>query len=686
MPPLFKSHNIKTRILRIFILLGLFVVVPVVVLTFKAGTIDDHLTYISSYSMARLRTLLEIGKSSIAIERSIHAFTQDQTGGENMKDLLAQEMAAIDQKEMEYQRLVRQDAETGSQIKPLALEIQGNKVAVKESVLEIIRIMNDPDGQFEGLASQHLTFDQVQRNFQVSLINAREGEFRLLSGLVDTLRASNGDVTRLTFFFGGVFLLLFILSGVSIYGSVIRPILHLRNAVTKFAQGQGDLDIDLKLGGEVGELAGSFSQMAAKLKESYAKLQEQTTALAQRYEGMSQQNKDLQDTKKAMLAVLEDARELEDKLAQEKNNLQAILASMNEPLFVTDQHRNLVMFNRAFERLAGLPRDQILKLKHIDQILKIHQNGIEMSIESRPTTIVLKTGRSFSLGIEDNISLITLAGKKIAVAIQTAPLIKENVTIGTVVVIRDISREKQLDEAKTGFISVASHQLRTPLTSMRWFSEMLMNGDAGPITDEQKHFVERVYQGTDRMIALVNLLLQIARVEAGRLKVEPVPLDLKSTTQGVILTLRSNLENKKQKVEVTCNPDPLPMIPADQEVIWQCVQNLLSNASRYGPENSTIFVNIVQKDGMLEYSVKDTGIGIPKEQQSRIFEKFFRAENALKAVPEGSGLGLSLVKSLVEGWGGKVWFEAEENKGTTFFFTIPLTGMKAKEGEVRLAV
>jgi len=124
----------------------------------------------------------------------------------------------------------------------------------------------------------------------------------------------------------------------------------------------------------------------------------------------------------------------------------------------------------------------------------------------------------------------------------------------------------------------------------------------------------------------------------------------------------------------------------DQDMLWQVVQNLLSNANRYAPSESTIFVEIVEKGEEIEYAVRDTGIGIPKDQQSRLFEKFFRADNAVSAVPEGSGLGLSLVKILVEGWGGRIWFESEQNKGTTFHFTVPIHGMKAKEGEVKLTV
>jgi signal transduction histidine kinase len=319
-------------------------------------------------------------------------------------------------------------------------------------------------------------------------------------------------------------------------------------------------------------------------------------------------------------------------------------------------------------------------------LLALYKSDAIISDKDRPLEKVLKDGQALSFGMEDNFYYKISSGKKFPIMLICTPLFRDSGIIGAVLVFRDITSEKALDESKSSFISIASHQLRTPLTSMRWFSEMLIGGDAGPLQEEQKHFVERIYQATDRMIDLVNLLLQIARVEAGRIKVEPISLSLKDLTQSVAATLKTNLDLKSQTVNIVTDPDPFPLLPLDQDIVWQVIQNLLSNASRYSQENKTILVSIIKKDDVIEYSVKDQGIGIPMDQRARLFEKFFRAENALKMVPEGSGLGLSLVKSLVEGWGGRIWFESEEEKGTTFFFTIPAAGMSFKEGEVKLAI
>lgn len=343
------------------------------------------------------------------------------------------------------------------------------------------------------------------------------------------------------------------------------------------------------------------------------------------------------------------------------------------------------MINSAGISFLGLSSEEI-NGRDIRTVVDLFNGTGEVPLEENPINTVINKGQVISATPEDNYFFKVASGKKVPVAFVSTPFKEDEQISGAVLVFRNITGEKELDEAKSGFISIASHQLWTPLTSMKWFSEMLMDGDAGAITEDQRHFVERVYQSTNRMVELVNLLLQLARVEAGRLKIEPKPINLKELTQAVQATLKTDLDKKSQKFDIKTDPDPFPSIPLDQDIVWQVIQNLSTNAIRYSPVGKTIYINIVRKGKFVEYSVKDEGIGIPEDQQGRIFEKFFRADNALKFVPEGSGLGLSLIKTLIEGWGGKIWFKTELNKGTTFFLTLPIEGMAAKEGEVRLSV
>ncbi len=387
----------------------------------------------------------------------------------------------------------------------------------------------------------------------------------------------------------------------------------------------------------------------------------------------------------ALLNILEDIKESEKNLREEKDRSEAIISSMGESLLVIDKNYKIILINKAAVKSIGLAEKDIVG-NDIRKIILILKNDRAISDEERLLEKVLSGQGALIADLKDNFYYKVSSGKKFPVSFISTPLLGDEGVIGAVLVFRDITDQKALDESKSSFISIASHQLRTPLTSLRWASEMLIGGDAGPLGDEQKHFVEKIYEATDRMIELVNLLLQIARVEAGRVKVEPAPVNLKDFTDDVVSSLKVNLDSKFQNVKISVEPEKFPLIPIDKEIIWQVAQNLISNASRYSPEKSLILISIVEKNGYVEYSVKDNGIGIPVDQKDRIFEKFFRAQNALRTVPEGSGLGLSLVKYLVEDWGGKIWFESDEGKGATFFFTIPVEGMKAKEGDVKLSV
>jgi len=392
-----------------------------------------------------------------------------------------------------------------------------------------------------------------------------------------------------------------------------------------------------------------------------------------------------EETKAALFNILDDVKESEKTVKDERDRSSAIISSIGENLLVINKDYKIVLMNAVAEKTIGLASDKVIG-QDIRKIIGVFKGDKLIAEEDRPLEKVIKKGIALNINLEDNFYYQISNGAKFPVMLISTPLVRDGDISGAVLVFRDITKEKTLDESKSSFISIASHQLRTPLTSMRWFSEMLIGGDAGPLSEEQKHFVERIYEATDRMIDLVNLLLQIARVEAGRIKVESIRLSIKDITESVVESLKSNLDEKFQNVEIITNPDPFPLIFLDQDIIWQVIQNLISNASRYSQENKTIQISIIKKGDVIEYSVRDQGIGIPIDQRVRLFEKFFRAENALKMVPEGSGLGLSLVKSLVEGWGGKIWFESEEGKGATFFFTIPASGMASKEGEVKLAV
>ena len=200
---------------------------------------------------------------------------------------------------------------------------------------------------------------------------------------------------------------------------------------------------------------------------------------------------------------------------------------------------------------------------------------------------------------------------------------------------------------------------------------MLLDGDLGEITKEQRDFLGKTYQSNERMISLINDLLDITRIEEGRYLYKPVLADLEAICQFVIHSFKDEIKKKKIKFEFKKPQKKLPQIKVDVEKIRLTINNLLDNAIRYTPAGGRVTVSLRPVEKEIELSVKDTGVGVPKDQQGRVFTKFFRGANVMRMATEGSGLGLFITKNIIEAHGGKIWFESGEGKGTTFYLTLP---------------
>lgn len=245
---------------------------------------------------------------------------------------------------------------------------------------------------------------------------------------------------------------------------------------------------------------------------------------------------------------------------------------------------------------------------------------------------------------------------------------------------RDITKAKEMDRMKTEFISLASHQLRTPLTAMKWSSELLLGETK--LTGKQLKYIKDIADSNERMTQLVNTLLNISRIESGGLTVIPKPTILSSLMYQVLRELEGGF--KAKGIRSTINIDPnLPAINIDPKLITEVYVNLLTNAVKYSPKGGKIKIRISKDKRNITTQITDTGLGIPRSEHGSVFQKFYRGSNILSMHTDGTGLGLYLAKEIIESSSGKIWFESSDS-GTTFFFSLPLTGSKGQIGNATL--
>lgn len=358
---------------------------------------------------------------------------------------------------------------------------------------------------------------------------------------------------------------------------------------------------------------------------------------------------------------------------------EAIIESIGEGVIVTDAEGKIVTLNKAAKELLQI--DEAAIGSSITDAMLLEDEHSAMVIPSaHPLIQSLRDKRRV---MERSFRIVRSDMVKVSLAITASPVLVDGDVIGGVGVFRDITHERDIDRAKTEFVSLASHQLRTPLTTISWYTELILGTDADNLTDEQRNYLEVIYQGNRRMIDLVNALLNVSRLELGTLLIEPEPTDLKQLCNNVLRDVEPLIREKKHRVQFNFD-ESIESIKVDPRLMTMIVQNLLTNAIKYTPEEGFVSLDIVKRYPDVMIRVSDSGFGIPVDQQDRIFSKLFRAENVTARNTEGTGLGLYIVKSILDHAGGRVWFESEENKGTTFYVTIPLEGMKSRSGSKSL--
>lgn len=260
--------------------------------------------------------------------------------------------------------------------------------------------------------------------------------------------------------------------------------------------------------------------------------------------------------------------------------------------------------------------------------------------------------------------------------VSIIPMVSGGQKIGALVVLHDITQDKLVQRMKSEFVTVAAHQLRTPASVVKWTMDMLLNSDYGNMTGEQRKMVEMAYHTNEKIIRLVNDLLDVAQIEEGKYLSRVALADFMGVLAPIVDSYKTLAQNKKVNLVFIKPKDGLPRLMMDADKMKIALTNIIDNAVAYTPENGKVIVAVQynEKNKEAEGVVSDNGIGIPEFQQKNVFSKFFRGSNAVKIDTEGTGLGLFISKNIIEAHGGRVWFDSKEGKGTNIYFTIPVKG------------
>ena len=309
--------------------------------------------------------------------------------------------------------------------------------------------------------------------------------------------------------------------------------------------------------------------------------------------------------------------------------------------------------------------------------------AVPIILTERPVGfIVVGSNPPYDKVAEGDVELLATLASEAAVAIENIRLydeirrshqeLEERVKERTRELAQANEELRKLNKMKSDFVSAVSHELRTPLTSIKGYASTLVMGKLGAVTKEQQERLAKIDQHTDYLTSLINDLLDIARIEAGRVGMEFKEVDLGSVLQGVTDLMTPQFKDKGIAFKVRLPPN-LPKIPADGRYLERVFLNLLSNALKFTPAPGAITVTVALQDNRLAVSVRDTGLGIAPADLPKIFDEFYRADNPINRERKGTGLGLSLVKKIVEAHGGAIGVESAPGAGATFTFTLPLT-------------
>jgi signal transduction histidine kinase len=366
----------------------------------------------------------------------------------------------------------------------------------------------------------------------------------------------------------------------------------------------------------------------------------------------------------------------------EADKTRAIVEGIADGVMVFDANHEVIMVNPTAERMLNLPVPIALG--------QDMRNLIEEADEAfnRDATMTVLTVLSALVGSRERLEAgepLTQTrfqiGERTITASFTPVALTDEGPFNVVAVFRDITKEAEIDRMKSEFLSIAAHELRAPMTSIKGYSDMLLLGLAGEYEERQKQFLDTIKANVDRVMEMVNEFSEISRLETGDLRLDAKPLHIDKLVSEVVVSLRPQIEAKEINLTLEMPPD-LPEVWGDRTRIIQVLTNLVTNAYKYTPRGGRIAIKAQGVDDSLQVDVADTGVGIAPQDQERLFTRFFRADHPEVRRVTGTGLGLSITKSIVELHGGHIWVKSQLGEGSTFSFTLPLANYMQRDLEI----
>lgn len=412
---------------------------------------------------------------------------------------------------------------------------------------------------------------------------------------------------------------------------LLNPIANLKQGLLRFGAGKLASRVKIKSRDEIGDLAESFNQMAEKLMVSTQSLE------------------------------------------KEKDQTSAIVSSLGDGLVMYNPKGEINFLNPKAEEILWISKNDVLG-KSLENKYFFNTSLLKNFYDI--STLHLKNWETKEYTIE---------GPKKAVLQITHIILKgpQKNNLGYMRVLHDITREKEVEAIKSEFVSLASHQLRTPLSAMKWSLDMLFEGSYGKLTSGQKEIIRKIFGSNERLIQLVNDLLDVSRIEEGRFGYSFSLESPEIVVDKIVSKFSDKIRENKLQFSFEKPKTALPKVSIDGDKLEMAIENLIDNAVKYTPSGGKIkiYFKITDSDYLTVF-VEDTGIGVPENQQHRVFDKFFRADNAVKFQTEGSGLGLYIAQNIIKSHRGKINFKSQEGKGSIFYFTLPINPRLMPEGKI----